>query len=199
MTPWGPSYTTSKAGFRYALLLQRSGDCACPCRNCVPVPKVADWRLDVLDDPALEEIHSLWIHYAVEDDNVARVNTVGDGLQFGWEPPALHQLLDVAFPHRTAGEQPYRSLGKLCFLGLEQFRCLLAPGPHVDCAAQDNRMVGREIVDRSSELNVTGQAGFAQYLANLFGDTGGRAMLRSIGHQTLLLPLASPPGYVCLS
>ena len=63
-----------------ALFLQRIGDGLCPGGDGIPIPKVADWRLDALDDQLLGQAERLCVQHTVEDGDVAGPDAVGDGL-----------------------------------------------------------------------------------------------------------------------
>jgi hypothetical protein len=162
---------------------QRSGDAFCPALDLGPVAVVAEPTAESMEEQARGQRPLMSLDRASEDPVLTRVNRI---LELADLPGlAPHQLADpmMRVTERADTEQPHWSRGKRDAVGAQEPGRARDPALVVDAAAENDRVVSREVIDVIDGPSVDLGSGFCEPGGDSLGDTSSGSVLGRVGDE----------------
>ena len=135
------------------------------------------------------------LEHASEDPVLARVNRILELADLPGLTP--HQLADptMRVTERADTEQPHWPRGQRGAVGAQELGRARDPALVVDAAAENDRVVSREVIDVIDGPNVDLGPGFCEPGADSLGDTSSGSRARSRRRQERARPRSRPRAY----
>ena len=162
---------------------QRSSDAFCPALDLGPVAVVAQPAAESMEEQARGQWPLMSLDRASEDPVLARVNRI---LELADLPGlAPHQLADptMRVTERTDTEQPHWPRGKCGAVGAQELGRARDPALVVDAAAENDRVVSREVIDVIDWPGVNLASGFCEPGGDSLGNTSSGSVLGRVGDE----------------